>query len=457
MIFLALADGLRVGRCNMDALTNPSIFLLASLYSTSYSSPRIGRWIGLGAFICGLWMMDMLPFSNYFRSELTTRVTLRSFPDHMDTMVELERALDERRVVPCVEKDPFLHQLLTIDLPNVNLHKKLRSAFGNSKDREGLVQTTYIQCLKCALTKGRFCYSPSLPPWFRSPYKVEWIVLSPDSESIRTLSRYVSETPVRNFTCGLGEWKRNQKVKYATAVHVAPALFSRSCAEQEGRPLDGKYSELRNTVMRTACIDLRYRGGGGKRDCNSYETDIIFDAVKLYNLTVINTFYTAARPLGIDMFHGLIDVHRNLGAARPVSLREFHTPGLIMYWYESFYVKSEELVLLSFQDILDESKFCLTLVSVTLVSTMIFLSLADALRVGRCNMDALTNSSMFLLASFYYTSYSYPRIGRWTGLGAMICGLWMMGMLPFSNYFRSELTTRVTLRAFPDHMDTGRT
>ncbi|KAH6924234.1 hypothetical protein HPB50_014065 [Hyalomma asiaticum] len=234
---------------------------------------------------------------------------------------------------------------------------------------------------------------------------------------------------------------------------MAPALFSRSCFEQEGRPLDGKHSELRNTVIRTACIDLRYRGGSGKRDCHSYETDIIFDALKLYNATVVNTFYTGARPLGIDMFHGLIDVHRNLGAAHPVSLREFHTPGLIMYWYESFYVKRENLVLLSFQDMLDESMFFLALVSVTLVSAMIFLALADALRVGRCNKDALTNSFMVLLASFYSTCYSIPRIGRWTGLGAFVCGVWMMGILPFSNYFRSELTTRMTLRSFPDHMD----
>ncbi|KAH6924163.1 hypothetical protein HPB50_013084 [Hyalomma asiaticum] len=163
LMFLAFADARRVRRWSLEAVTAAFMFLLALFYSTSYSIPRVGRLTCLGRFVCSLWMVGMLPFSNYFRSELTSRVTLRSFPDHMDTLAELERGLDEKRVAPCVVKDTFLHQRLTNEQYVGSLHRKLRSALRAHSDRDQLAKMSYYDCLECALKKGRICYAPSLP------------------------------------------------------------------------------------------------------------------------------------------------------------------------------------------------------------------------------------------------------------------------------------------------------
>ncbi|KAL1480402.1 hypothetical protein MTO96_051056 [Rhipicephalus appendiculatus] len=156
----------------------------------------------------------------------------------------------------------------------------------------------------------------------------------------------------------------------------------------------------------------------------------------------------------IDMFKGLIDVHRNLAAAIPSGARDFHIPGVITYWYESFYSKRKGPVMLSFYNILKDSILAVTLVALSLLLCLTFLVFADTDRVRYCSLNKLSNSFMFLLASFYSTSYPMPRVSRWSGLGGLVCGLWLMGMLPFSNYFRGELTSRVAVRGFPDHMDT---
>ncbi|KAH7939660.1 hypothetical protein HPB52_015565 [Rhipicephalus sanguineus] len=235
----------------------------------------------------------------------------------------------------------------------------------------------------------------------------------------------------------------------------SPVLFSRACVECDGEPLIGKHSELRNTVIRAACIDLPHlRPADKKPSCNSYETDMIFDAMNIYNVTVDVTFYSSSIRLAGDMFKGLIDVHRNLAAANPTGATDFHTPGLITCWYESFYAKRKGPEMLSLYDIWKDSKLAVTLVAIALVLSLAFFVFADAHRVRYCSANELSNSFMFLLASFYSTSYSLPRIVRWSGLAGLVCGLWLIGMLPFSNYFRGELTSRVTLRAFPEHMDT---
>ncbi|KAL1480410.1 hypothetical protein MTO96_051055 [Rhipicephalus appendiculatus] len=223
-------------------------------------------------------------------------------------------------------------------------------------------------------------------------YTVDWILLEPHDESVKTLRRSVSQTPSRNFTCDFRGLSSN--IRGGSTVPTGPVLFSRACVERHGEPLIGKHSQLRNTVIRAACIDLPHlRPANNKPNCNSYQTDIIFEAIKFYNVTVRQSFYQGSILLVKDMFKGLIDVHRNIAAAVPSALR-------------------------------------------------------------RCSAKEVSNSFMFLLASFYSTSYSIPRIGRWSRSGGLVCGFWLIGMLPFSNYFRGELTSRVTLRSPPDHMDT---
>ncbi|KAL1416263.1 hypothetical protein MTO96_034830 [Rhipicephalus appendiculatus] len=176
--------------------------------------------------------------------------------------------------------------------------------------------------------------------------------------------------------------------------------------------------------------------------------------MSLYNVTVAQTFYTDSAVLVRDMFSGVVDVHRNLASANPVGARDFHIPAMIAYWYESFYAKRYSLVMLPLRDILEDSKFGLSLIFAALLFTLTFLVLAEVYR-GKCwSTNGASDSLMFLLASLYSTSHSVPRIGNLTGRGRFVCGLWLLAMVPFGNYFQGEMTSRETLPAFPEHIDT---
>ncbi|KAH6929138.1 hypothetical protein HPB50_023848 [Hyalomma asiaticum] len=234
-----------------------------------------------------------------------------------------------------------------------------------------------------------------------------------------------------------------------------PVFFSRGCVERKGEPLIGKHSELRNTVIRAACIDPSHlRPANDKPNCNSYQSDVIFDAIKFYNVTVVQMFYPNALALIRDMFEGTVDVHRNLARPKAAAIRDFNVPGVITYMHESFYVKRKGSVMLSLLDIGKDSKYPLMLISTALILSLTFLALANGYSLRRITANDVSDSFMFLLAAVHATSYTVPRVGRWSVLGGMICGLWLMGMLPFANYFRGEVMARLTFRAFPEHMNT---
>ncbi|KAH7974881.1 hypothetical protein HPB49_020636 [Dermacentor silvarum] len=422
LLFFMAADLDRVRSWRMNSTVDSFTFLVAVLYSTSYSIPHIGRWTGLCGFVCSLWLVGMLPFSNYFRGELASRVTLQAFPEHLDTLAKLERALDEKRVAPCVLKDSFVHQRIagvdTVD----NIQQKLRLAFKTHEVRGELVQRSW---------------------WFKHPYKRSIV------ESRERLNPILLTNAVRK------NYPHRAAYRDLVGLCAKSKRLQLGCAENGSKQITAKHSELRNEVIRAACLDIpHFRPADNKPNCNSWQTDVFFDALKFYNVTVVQTFYASSSLLIKDMFYARFDIHRNLGAATVVGARDAYLPGLVMYWYESFYAKRNGPVMLSFYKLLQESKLCLALVSVTLMFALLFFVAADFDRLRSWRMNSTVDSFTFLVAVLYSTSYSIPQIGRWTGLCGFVCSLWLLGMLPFSNYFRGELTSRVTLRDFPEHLDT---
>ncbi|KAL1478529.1 hypothetical protein MTO96_016214 [Rhipicephalus appendiculatus] len=79
--------------------TGTVALLLASVLGTSTPEPvasaRSGRFLSRALF--GLWFVFVLPLSCYFRSELTSIVTLKRPAQRIDTLEELEYALDMGR------------------------------------------------------------------------------------------------------------------------------------------------------------------------------------------------------------------------------------------------------------------------------------------------------------------------------------------------------------------------
>ncbi|KAL3243375.1 hypothetical protein MRX96_020588 [Rhipicephalus microplus] len=76
--------------------------LLASVLATSAPLPgNVSRRVIAGVALYYLWFLAILPLSSYFRSELTSKVTIKAPGDRIDTLQKLEDALDRHEVAPC--------------------------------------------------------------------------------------------------------------------------------------------------------------------------------------------------------------------------------------------------------------------------------------------------------------------------------------------------------------------
>lgn len=119
--------------------------------------------------------------------------------------------------------------------------------------------------------------------------------------------------------------------------------------------------------------------------------------------------------------------------------------------YETFY--NQQFSLTSFVGILLESHLAICLLLVALVCAILVLAVADQKEVNAWNSGSTTHIFLFLLASFYGTS-TVPRRRRWPLTRAIVHSSWLIAILPLSNYIRSELVSRLTLRSAADVVDT---
>ncbi|KAL1478531.1 hypothetical protein MTO96_016216 [Rhipicephalus appendiculatus] len=104
---------------------------------------------------------DSPGFPADFRAELTSIVTLKRPAERIDTLDELEDALDGGGMAPCVYENEATHEQLMADESDAvhgSLMRKLRSAFKIFGSEE-LITGSFSDCLACALRHDRVCYT----------------------------------------------------------------------------------------------------------------------------------------------------------------------------------------------------------------------------------------------------------------------------------------------------------
>ncbi|KAL1472814.1 hypothetical protein MTO96_022719, partial [Rhipicephalus appendiculatus] len=86
----------------LQCAARETLFLLASLLATSTPEPwhRRRAWTRRAVYAC--WTVTILSLSVYIRSQMTALVTATKPADHLDTLEELEDAVDARHVTPVV-------------------------------------------------------------------------------------------------------------------------------------------------------------------------------------------------------------------------------------------------------------------------------------------------------------------------------------------------------------------
>ncbi|KAL1466763.1 hypothetical protein MTO96_042516 [Rhipicephalus appendiculatus] len=103
----------------------------------------------------------MLPLSQYFQGELTSTVTVGRPAESLDTLDELEAALDAGVAAPCVTRDSASFVgIKYLDHPT-KLGQKLRASLFEHSDK--LVTDSLRSCFDCAARSGSVCYGPRMP------------------------------------------------------------------------------------------------------------------------------------------------------------------------------------------------------------------------------------------------------------------------------------------------------
>ncbi|KAK8786270.1 hypothetical protein V5799_023953, partial [Amblyomma americanum] len=152
-------------------MMDSALFLVASFFATTSAIPVTKRWALTRALVYGFWIIAILPLSNYIRSELTSRLSIRSPPGSLDSIAS--------------EHD--LKQNYTGHV----LYSKLNSLFWKQQKKKASRRINDIECLHCAQRKDHICLIDHFSEWkvnMEAPTVVE---------SVDTLKPIFGITPVR--------------------------------------------------------------------------------------------------------------------------------------------------------------------------------------------------------------------------------------------------------------------
>ncbi|KAL3243172.1 hypothetical protein MRX96_002403 [Rhipicephalus microplus] len=144
-----------------ERVQSETLFLLALVFARSSPFPKATRWPRAQNVVYLFWAVAMLPLSQYFQSELTAQVTLGRPASSLDTLEELEVALDNGAVTPCVTNESASLTNLRDFNHSTTLGKKLRQLLLKYPDR--LLKESPYSCFDCATKADHVCYSPRIP------------------------------------------------------------------------------------------------------------------------------------------------------------------------------------------------------------------------------------------------------------------------------------------------------
>ncbi|XP_075746550.1 uncharacterized protein LOC142803990 [Rhipicephalus microplus] len=162
-LVLAIADIKEMSLCYSESLTDSVSLLLASFYATPSFVPWRFRWPTSRSILYTTWLMAMLPLSTYIRSELVSRLSWRSPADVVDTLEELELALERRTFNTCLLQGSLTLGYVEENRNDTSFYKKLTLAFESNKYKTSLKKGSSSACLLCARKHGNVCLMHTIP------------------------------------------------------------------------------------------------------------------------------------------------------------------------------------------------------------------------------------------------------------------------------------------------------
>ncbi|KAL1479648.1 hypothetical protein MTO96_051683 [Rhipicephalus appendiculatus] len=160
-IVLASLSGITQFRNLAANFACEAMFLLAGLLATSLPESQNQAHGRIRRLLYFFWFISIMSLSVYIRSEITASVTVTGPADHLDTLEELESALDRRTVKPCVVGGTSTKAILErpIQRSSSSLLRKLNAAYWRESGDSPVVQTP-VECLLRAGRADRVCFLP---------------------------------------------------------------------------------------------------------------------------------------------------------------------------------------------------------------------------------------------------------------------------------------------------------
>ncbi|KAH9379735.1 hypothetical protein HPB48_023133 [Haemaphysalis longicornis] len=165
---------------NIAAILDFGGFLIASLLSTSAPIPRGQANASRShSFLLTAWMIAIFPLSFYFRGELTSRLSIRIPPNPIDSLEELDAALDNGQLTPCFVAGSAFYVYFQRDdrRSDASLYVKIRAASKKHSNEPACLVSSPSECIRSrALKDTHACFMHSVNdcgPHKLGPYVVK--------------------------------------------------------------------------------------------------------------------------------------------------------------------------------------------------------------------------------------------------------------------------------------------
>ncbi|KAH7940477.1 hypothetical protein HPB49_000475 [Dermacentor silvarum] len=202
-VTLLLMDVIEYQSSFLDHAYDSAMVLLAPVFVTSTAMPVWRLWKRSRNLTLSFWFFAIFPLSTYMRSHLISTLSIREVPDPLDTIDELEEALDKGSLFPCLVDGSSVHYEYNINASPNSLAQKISLAFHKNKQRKNLVDKHPEACFKCALRPSHVCIINEVQ-WFLARQASRDLVESRDKLRpifITTLTRktFPLKAPYRQF------------------------------------------------------------------------------------------------------------------------------------------------------------------------------------------------------------------------------------------------------------------
>ncbi|KAH9379738.1 hypothetical protein HPB48_019882 [Haemaphysalis longicornis] len=151
---------------NMAAILDSGGFLIASLLSTSAPIPRAQANASRShSLVLTAWMIAIFPLSFYFRGEVTSRLSIRIAPNPIDSLEELDAALDKGQLTPCFVNGSAFYVYFQRDdgRSDASLYAKIRAASKKHSNEPACLVSSPSECIRsCALKDNHACFMHSV-------------------------------------------------------------------------------------------------------------------------------------------------------------------------------------------------------------------------------------------------------------------------------------------------------